>query len=118
MKHICVEFMRTDALFVTPCDSRLIGVHKGNAHWTTMKVLDSHLLTKKAIKIGILHFISIHPLLRTCVLKPTPSWIFQALFPLIPGKLALFVRDAWNSKIFQLLTLGNAILQHWAGIPL
>jgi hypothetical protein len=38
---------------VTPCDSRLIGVHKGNARWTTMKVLDSHLLTKKAIKIDL-----------------------------------------------------------------
>ena len=51
--YLCRVYERTDALFVIPCDSRLIGVHKGNARRTTMKVLHSHLLTKKAIKIDL-----------------------------------------------------------------
>ena len=51
----CRVYERTDTLFTTPCDSRLIGVHKATVRWTTMKVLPSHLLKRKAIKIDLGH---------------------------------------------------------------
>ena len=51
--YLCQVYERTDALFVTPCDSRLIGVHKANSRWTTMKVVSSHLLNRMAIKIDL-----------------------------------------------------------------
>ena len=49
----CRVYQRTDALFANPCDSRLIGVFQVNQRWTTIKVLSSHDLTKKAIKVEL-----------------------------------------------------------------
>ena len=49
----CRVYQRTEALFVNPCDSRLVGVFKANARWTTMKVLCSQALTRNAIKFEL-----------------------------------------------------------------
>ena len=49
----CRVYQRTEALFVNPCDSRLAGVFKANARWTTMKVLSSQALTRNAIKFEL-----------------------------------------------------------------
>ncbi len=53
--YLCRVYERTDTLFSSPCDSRLIGVHKATVRWTTMKVLPSHQLKRKAIKIDLGH---------------------------------------------------------------
>ena len=45
----CRVYQRTDALFKLPCDSRLVGVYKTNTHHTTMKVIPTQQLVKKAI---------------------------------------------------------------------
>ncbi|CAB4023105.1 Hypothetical predicted protein [Paramuricea clavata] len=52
-KYLCRVYERTEALFDRPCDSRLIGVHKGNPRWTTMKVVSAQSLNKNAMKVDI-----------------------------------------------------------------
>ena len=52
---LCRVYEKTETLFASPCDSRLIGVHKATVRRTTMKVLPSHLLQRKAIKIDLGH---------------------------------------------------------------
>ena len=46
-------YQHTEALLVNPCDSRLVGVFKANARWTTMKVLSSQALMRNAIKFEL-----------------------------------------------------------------
>ena len=43
--------MRTEAVFHKPCDSHLIGVHKVNPWWATMKVVSAQSLNRNAIKV-------------------------------------------------------------------
>lgn len=52
-RFVCRLYERTEPLFVTPCDSRLIGVHKANQRWTSMKVLPPDVLHKKALKVDL-----------------------------------------------------------------
>ena len=49
----CRVYQRTDALFKSPCDSRLVGVYKTNTQHTAMKVIPTKQLVKKAIMINI-----------------------------------------------------------------
>ena len=51
--NICRVYERTEAVFHRPCDSRLIGLHKGNPRWTTMKVVSAQSLTRNAIKVDL-----------------------------------------------------------------
>ena len=44
---LCRIDEKTEPHFTTPCDSRLIGVHKTTSRWTTMKVLSLEKLKKK-----------------------------------------------------------------------
>ena len=48
-RHFTCRAYRTTALYHSPCDSRLVGVYKANAEQTTLKVLTSEALVKKAI---------------------------------------------------------------------
>ena len=50
-KYFCHAqvYKRTEAVLHRPCDSCLIGLHKGNPRWTTMKVVSAQSLTRNAI---------------------------------------------------------------------
>ena len=50
---LCRVYCRTQELFTTPCDSRLVGIYKANQRSTTMKILSADQLVKKAIKITL-----------------------------------------------------------------
>ena len=50
---LCRVYEKTEPYFTTPCDSRLIGVHKTTSRWTTMKVLSLQKLTKKAMMVDL-----------------------------------------------------------------
>ena len=50
---LCRVYQKTEPLFSIPCDSRLVGIHKANSRWSTMKVLSLSKLKKKAMKIDL-----------------------------------------------------------------
>ena len=50
---VCRIYEKTEPLFVRPCDSRLVGIHKANCRWTTMKVISSQQIMKKAMKVDL-----------------------------------------------------------------
>lgn len=50
---VCRVYEKTEPLFTSPCDSRLIGIHKANSRSTTMKVLSSQNLKKQAMKVDL-----------------------------------------------------------------
>ena len=50
---LCRIYEKTEPYFTSPCDSRLIGVHKASSRWTTMKVLSSCNLTKRAMMVDL-----------------------------------------------------------------
>ena len=47
----CRVYDHTEPEFQSPCDSRIVGVHKTSLHHTTMKNIPSQLLVKQAIMI-------------------------------------------------------------------
>ncbi len=49
--YMCQVYERSEALFMSPCDSHIIGVRKASQRWTTMKVLPLHCLKRKVMKI-------------------------------------------------------------------
>ena len=49
----CRVYEKTEPYFTSPCDSRLIGVHKASSRWTTMKVLSLSNLTKRAMMVDL-----------------------------------------------------------------
>lgn len=50
---LCRIYEKTEPYFTSPCDSRLIGVHKATSQWATMKVLSSLKLTKQAMIVDL-----------------------------------------------------------------
>ena len=52
-QYLCRVYERTEALFTTPCDSRIIGAHKANPRLASMKVLSSQALQRKAIMLEV-----------------------------------------------------------------
>ena len=50
---LCRIYEKTEPYFTSPCDSRLIGVHKVSTRWTTMKVLPLRNLTKRAMLVDL-----------------------------------------------------------------
>ena len=51
--YLCRVYEKLEALFVTPCDSRLVGIYKANHRSTTMKLLSAQLLKRKVIKVDL-----------------------------------------------------------------
>ena len=38
-EEVCRVYQKTEPLFSIPCNSRLVGIHKANSRWSSMKVL-------------------------------------------------------------------------------
>ena len=50
---LCRIYEKTEPFLTSPCDSRLIGVHKVTDRWTSMKILSLRKLTKPAMLVDL-----------------------------------------------------------------
>lgn len=51
--HLCRVYNHSEPMFIAPCDSRIIGVHKVSGRNAHMKLVPATTLTKQAIVIEL-----------------------------------------------------------------